>query len=394
MGKSVSDYYAEKMQKLLEAQKQQNNAVPQRPLSAPQKTPQNKAGRDYYDKFRRAEPGPQKRQTVQATPVRQRPSDAVGKDDRKSRSASYTPPKATAQGTEKNTDGRRAAENTAKRKTPEQTEADRRREERAREEAIEKARRARRFRKLRDAVISFVLIIAVFGVMCVFVYRLLFVISNISAEGNETYSSENIVAASGVGEGDHLYSFRSSVVGSIIKHRCPQIVDVDVTRRAPSTITFNVTEEKCMYYADFYGEYRAVSESLRVLFSLSAEEAENSELIYLKLPAVQSAVAGERAEFATLKNDSYIYDVVSAVADSELSERVGMIDLRSKYDIKLACDGKYLLTLGEAESVDTKLRIARSVLDDDMFKNDDKARIDLSDLSKTSVVVDNQITFD
>lgn len=401
MGKSVTDYYAEKMQKLLEAQKQSTKQGPVLSAAAAKKpTP---PGREYYNKFRREGAAGN---TVKPKAPLQGQRAMGGTAPRPQSGTSYAPPRyapprATAQSTERRKQGAGqppksggAPNSKGKAKTPEQTLADRRREEEARNEAIEKARRARRLRKVRDALISFVLIVAVFGAMCVAVYRLLFIVSDVGAEGSDVYAPEQIVAASGVDEGDHLYSFRASVVSSLIKHRCPQITDVSITRRIPSTVTFNVTEEECRYYTDFYGEYRGISASMRVLFSISADEAKRRGLVLMKLPPVRSAIAGERAEFATIKNDSYIYDVVSAVAESELSDRINTIDLQSKYDVRLVCDGKYLMMLGTSESVETKLRIAKSVLEDEMFNSEDKARIDLSDLSKTSVVVDNQLVLD
>lgn len=392
MGKSVSDYYAEKMQKLLEAQKQNAKNAPTS-LSAPgakrQQTStlprQANPNRSYYENFRQ--------NTVRSASGAQNTGGKAPTRQNQRVNNGYAPPKATVQGA--GVSGTKAKGGSApKRKTPEQTLADRQREERAHAEAMDRARRARRLRKTRDALISFVLILAVFAAMCFAVYRLLFVVSDVRGEGSSAYSSEDIVRASEVMEGDHLYSFRSSVVSSLITHRLPQIKEVDVERKIPSTIVFNVTEEPCRYYADFYGEYRAISSSLRVMFSLSAEEAAERGLVLLKLPAVQKAVAGDRAEFSTLKNDSYVYDIAEAVASSALSERVGIIDLRSKYDIKLVCDNKYLMILGDSENAETKLRIAASVLEDEMFNSESKARIDLSDLSKTSVVIDDQLTFD
>ena len=121
----------------------------------------------------------------------------------------------------------------------EQTEADKRRERAAKQEALEKAKRARRLRKIRDAVISFVLILAVFAVMCIVVYRLLFVISDISVDGSENYSADEIIAASGVAEGDHLYSFRASSTEQSIILRCPLVSSVRVKRSAPRKVTFS-----------------------------------------------------------------------------------------------------------------------------------------------------------
>lgn len=276
----------------------------------------------------------------------------------------------------------------------EQTEADKRRERAAKQEALEKAKRARRLRKIRDAVISFVLILAVFAVMCIVVYRLLFVISDISVDGSENYSADEIIAASGVAEGDHLYSFRASSTEQSIILRCPLVSSVRVKRSAPRKVTFQITEEKSTYYADFYGEYRAMSSDLRVLYSVTRDEAREQGLVLLKLPAVSKAVSGTAAQYSSVRSDRYIYDTVKALSESELWGRIGAVDLTGKYDIKMVCDGKYLLSLGDSGSADSKLRIAAAVLKDDMFSGDDKAKIDLTNLAQTGVVVDNRLELD
>ena len=276
----------------------------------------------------------------------------------------------------------------------EQTEADKRRERAAKQEALEKAKRARRLRKIRDAVISFVLILAVFAVMCIVVYRLLFVISDISVDGSENYSADEIIAASGVAEGDHLYSFRASSTEQSIILRCPLVSSVRVKRSAPRKVTFQITEEKSTYYADFYGEYRAMSSDLRVLYSVTRDEAREEGLVLLKLPAVSKAVSGTAAQYSSVRSDRYIYDTVKALSESELWGRIGAVDLTGKYDIKMVCDGKYLLSFGDSGSADSKLRIAAAVLKDDMFSGDDKAKIDLTNLAQTGVVVDNRLELD
>lgn len=276
----------------------------------------------------------------------------------------------------------------------EQTEADKRRERAAKQEALEKAKRARRLRKIRDAVISFVLILAVFAVMCIVVYRLLFVISDISVDGSENYSADEIIAASGVAEGDHLYSFRASSTEQSIILRCPLVSSVRVKRSAPRKVTFQITEEKSTYYADFYGEYRAMSSDLRVLYSVTRDEAREQGLVLLKLPAVSKAVSGTAAQYSSVRSDRYIYDTVKALSESELWGRIGAVDLTGKYDIKMVCDGKYLLSFGDSGSADSKLRIAAAVLKDDMFSGDDKAKIDLTNLAQTGVVVDNRLELD
>lgn len=453
MAKSVNDYYAEKMKRLLELQKQEDSRRAAEGRSLPpsargqadaNRTPQAArtptVGQQYYNSFRNRNAAPRSQgvenpaagqsqrgekafagavfsgntartgqahagQPYTGQPYAEQPYAQHTRPDA-SRAASYTAPRVrtgaagtagragqSAQDTpsrNSQTDGARQRKNTS----PEQTAADRNRERLAREEALQKAKKARKVRKARDTIISFALIIAVFAVMCVVVYRLLFKVSEINVVGSESYTAEEIIEASGIGVGDHLYSFRASTLEKNVILRCPQVKSVEVNRSAPKKVTLTVSEKPCAFYADFYGEYRAVSSDLRVLYSVTRDEAQERGLVLLRLPAVTKAVAGSEAKYSSVRRDDYIYAVTEALQNSELWGRVSAVDLTGKYDIEIVCDGKYLLTLGDSSAVESKLRIGAAVLSDEMFDGDDKAKIDLTNLSETGVVVDNRLELD
>ena len=451
MAKSVNDYYAEKMKRLLELQKQEDSRRAAEGRSLPPsargqadatRTPQAArtptVGQQYYNSFRNRNAAPRSQgvetpaagqsqrgekafagavfagqrtsagQAHAGQPYAEQPYAQYAQRTRPdaSRAASYTAPRVrtgaagtagragqSAQDTpsrNSQTDGARQRKNTS----PEQTAADRNRERLAREEALQKAKKARKVRKARDTIISFALIIAVFAVMCVVVYRLLFKVSEINVVGSESYTAEEIIEASGIGVGDHLYSFRASTLEKNVILRCPQVKSVEVNRSAPKKVTLTVSEKPCAFYADFYGEYRAVSSDLRVLYSVTRDEARERGLVLLRLPAVTKAVAGSEAKYSSVRRDDYIYAVTEALQNSELWGRVSAVDLTGKYDIEIVCDGKYLLTLGDSSAVESKLRIGAAVLSDEMFDGDDKAKIDLTNLSETGVVVDNRLELD
>ena len=369
MPKSINEYYSEKMKNLLEIQAEKDMAAR---LSSPS---EKNSARGYYDDFRtrvaRERRAPQK--GPQSAPQnKQKGSTAASSDTQRG-------PEAQKQRVKIN---------------PEQTARDRL-EERLREiEALNNAKKARKLRKLRDGLISVALICAVFIVMCVVVYRLLFVISDIKAEGFERYTSNEIVRASGVVKGDHLYSFSSKEVGQLMMLRCPEISEVDVERTPPGEIVFKVTEEKPAFYADFYGEYRLIGPTLRILGSVTENDAKEKKCVKLVLPDISRANAGLTPDFADLRDDSYIYETTGALLESDLSDRAGTLNLSDKYNITLTVDGKYIIKLGNSESISTKLRIATAVLKDEMFSKDTKATIDVTDLSQTSVVEDQGLKID
>ncbi|MBQ3526957.1 MAG: FtsQ-type POTRA domain-containing protein [Clostridia bacterium] len=409
MGKSVNEYYSEKMKRLLEMQKNNATATLAAPvekqntsrMSPERQAPKKDGKREYYDDFRKriehekagvSLPPSHSRQNPRPRP--KTPAERTAVDDirqgrvpaRRHESINARPEGAKAKAGQ--------SRPLRKRVSPEQTARDRYEENIRRLEALETARRARVMRMIRDGLVSFLLIFAVLTVMCVVVYRLLFVIGDIRVEGADKYSQDEIVLASGVDLGDHLYSFSSREMGELLMLRCPEIDSVDVDRTPPGKIEINVTEEKPAFYADFYGEYRLLSTSLRLLRSVTEEEAVSLGCVKIKLPDIVQATAGKNISFADVRNDKYIYDTCRALLESELCGRVGTVDVSDKFNMYLIVDSKYKIKLGDSESIETKLRIAAAVLEDEMFDNDVKALIDVTDLSETSVVVDDGLKLD
>ena len=80
-------------------------------------------------------------------------------------------------------------------------------DEARRMEAYERTVHNRQSRRALRAFAAFVLIFVLFATAAFIAYKLLFVISDISVEGNTTYTADEIIAASGVKSGDNLYSF-------------------------------------------------------------------------------------------------------------------------------------------------------------------------------------------
>ncbi len=230
---------------------------------------------------------------------------------------------------------------------------------------------------------------AVLAIFCV--YNLFFVVRSINVEGNERYTSEQILASAKINVGDKLYSFSSRIAEDDIKMYCPNVKNINVKRTPPGRIVITVEEEEAYYYADFYGELRAMTKDLRVLGAISEAVAEN--LIKLKIPEVSRAVAGETVAFKD-GECKYVYEVALAAAESQLVNRIGTVDLTNPNDVIITCDGKYILNLKEYKDSAAKLKIASKVLEDELFNNDNKAKIDLSELSNTGVVIDNQLVVD
>ena len=239
------------------------------------------------------------------------------------------------------------------------------------------------------------LTIIVFTILLVFgFYKLVFVVRNITVEGNLTYAADEIIEASGVRKGLNLYSFRASTTDSNVTFNCPYVERVEVKRSPPGTVTLTVIEDVPTYVADIFGKTVVLSDGLRVLDTLSEGEPVPEGLVALKLPAVSYSVEGRLIGFAGEKDERSIRATLEAAAQSELQGRISTIDLRDLYEIKASCDGEYLIVFGSSTDIEVKFATVSKVLEDAMFSSGNKATINVSDPSKTSVVFGGQTEID
>ena len=88
--------------------------------------------------------------------------------------------------------------------------------------------------KLLSTLIIFAAILA----GCVVFFR----VNTMVVEGNSRYTAEEIIAASGVQQGDNLFTLNKSKMVSQILTRLPYVDDLSINRRLPDTLIFYVTE--------------------------------------------------------------------------------------------------------------------------------------------------------
>ncbi|MBQ8747234.1 MAG: FtsQ-type POTRA domain-containing protein [Clostridia bacterium] len=258
-------------------------------------------------------------------------------------------------------------------------------------QAYQRAVRQKTFARLRR--VGLAVLIGVVFLVCalVLVYKLAYVVNDITVTGASLYSPETILDAAGVEEGQNLYSFSSRVVQNRVTLHCPYVRSLHVDRQAPDTVYFAVTEDEATFSAYIYGELRALSPSLRVLDSVTEDEAAANGLIRLCLPAVNQAVAGRVIVFENERGARMIRDIAAAVLASPLSDRITAVDLTDAHTLRMVCDGQFLLNFGDTKDVAVKLKIASAVLQDSLFSTAVKAQIDLTATDETSVVLDDQL---
>ncbi len=220
-------------------------------------------------------------------------------------------------------------------------------------------------------------------------YNLFFGISSIYAENTVNYNGDAVIAASGVTEGDRLYSFRADEVEDRITFVCPYIRSVTVERTVPNRVSFTLESDQAAYCVNIYGETLVLSEGLRVLGHY--DPAVNGTLTELFLPEVKYSVEGRVIVFADERQERFVREVLSCISASGLKDRIGAADLRDAYDVELECDGLYLMKMGGEKEFTSKLKMAEKTIADPDFTKNTPAFIDLATVGEASVRYDHTL---
>lgn len=261
-------------------------------------------------------------------------------------------------------------------------------------EAYRLARKRKIHYQMNRALSALLMMTLFVGCALALVYKLVYVIRDVDVTGSQRYTSEEILLASGVEAGDNLYSFSSRIAENAVTLQYPYVRELDVSRKAPSTVHFTVTEDTAVFYAEIYGEMRALSPSLRVLDRVSQSDIDALGLIRLRMPEIESAMAGRVVQFREEKFARQIRETTAEILSSVLSERITSVDLRNPYQVRMVADKRFLLEFGSNADLGIKMKVASAVLADELFKTDIKAQIDLSVSDSTSVILDNQLNLD
>ena len=228
------------------------------------------------------------------------------------------------------------------------------------------------------------------------VYKVVFVVKTVNVTGTEKYTDSEVLAASGIVEGDTLYSFSRTDAENEIIFRCPYIRSAEITRTIPNTVSVAVDEDTEMYFADIWGDYLILSPSLRVLGKTDRGQARENGLVELVLPAVSSSVTGKNISFVSARDERFIRNILSEVSSSELfaSGMLDKVDLSDEYAVAAQAEGKYLLKFGNESDSDLKLKMAYKTITSLQDENTSPARVDLTVVGEASVRFDMKLELD
>jgi len=204
------------------------------------------------------------------------------------------------------------------------------------------------------AFISLILLVCA----VVFVAFMLFQVRNITVMGCNSLTEEQVEALSGLEYGQSIFFVDTEAVMEALKAD-PYVNPVSVAIKYPYTVAIEIHERTPAAYIDVSG-MRLTIDSEAVLLSVDANPAG-------EVKPMVTGISTDRFEVGQpLGNDAYkrkvFSDLLSALKDCQLD--VVSIDMTYTSSVKLQTSGGFIVQLGNADALATKLSLACYALDE------------------------------
>jgi cell division protein FtsQ len=177
-------------------------------------------------------------------------------------------------------------------------------------------------------------------------------------KGETDYRLSELISKSGIRTGDMMSSVNEREAERILLEKCPYLKSVEVKKKFPNKICFEVEERVLGWYLEVSEDYYALDYDLLVLLETYDEESiKERGLTKLVLPEIESVVCDRLPEFG--HGDEQLIRETLKIIDSfrtnGIKERLTYLDLSNRFEIKLTIDGKFDVNLGDMKDIDTKL---------------------------------------
>ena len=220
-------------------------------------------------------------------------------------------------------------------------------------------------------------------VVAVFVFGLsiFFKVTDIQVTGNQVYTAEEVVAASGLKTGDNLVTINTGTVVGKILAQLPFVEELSMDRVLPGTVVIHVVESDVIYTVDGDdgGEW-LINGSGKIL----AKADGTTTYPHLSGVTAQSPEIGSPMTSEQTENLSAALELLPLLEETDSIAQVTEIQVDKTYDLVVLYGDTYEIHLGGTEQLEYKMEYLAAILSEPQVA--EGGIIDLS-LEQSSVAV-------
>lgn len=227
-----------------------------------------------------------------------------------------------------------------------------------RDEFLEKRKARQRKARKKRLITSFIaLSIALVITAVILCLTVFFPIAKITATGSKIYTSEEIVANSGVKIGDNIFTFGRKRASNSIKTNLPFVEKVEFSLDLPDTLKIKVYDAKAYYCVSYNGAYYNVSKLGWVLEKVSDK---TDGVFEIKISDVKCKV-GSEIVFNDKKSYKMLQNVVALLEENDF--KIDYVDVTNSVTIKAGVEGRFDVNFGTENSLENKIMHLKTTIE-------------------------------
>lgn len=216
--------------------------------------------------------------------------------------------------------------------------------------------RKRRIRQLILYAVGAVLLAALAVVLSLTVF---FKISSFEVRGDEVYAAEDVIAATGLSQGNNMFRFDRESVEELVTTQLPYVSSLEIKRSPTGKITLGVTAAHVAMAIDFGDSYTLLDKNCKVLET--GVQSINENVAVIKSSAPLTAESGHTAEFENKDDTELLCRIYQTLSEGGL-EKITQIDITDPTNVRLKYDMRITLKIGVPSSLEGKIEFITATL--------------------------------
>ena len=191
-----------------------------------------------------------------------------------------------------------------------------------------------------------------------------FKVQTLSVVGNVRYSVYQVIAASGIAEGENLMAVSKAEAAQNIHKKLPYVQDIRIDRRLPDTVLIEVTEcEAVAVILDETGAKWLINAQCKVLEPATADtQVDVDGLSVVEGATAVSPAAGEQLVLAKEEQLSALKALLGALEKTVLLPKVDSLQVEHTYELVLFYDERFEVQLGGTDELEYKARYLEEIV--------------------------------
>lgn len=228
--------------------------------------------------------------------------------------------------------------------------------------------------KFKRFLFVFIMLMTVFTVFFFLMNKYFFKVQKVIINdiyGNEKYSYDDVLNASGINIGSELYGIDLKQTKYNIKKQLTYVDNINIIRIPPSTVSIEIKTDKEMFGIKLGGDYYIISENFMVVEKIDVVGQGESGtedftppygIITIAADTVKKCCVGEKIEFSDADISDFLTEMVKLFKEYDLPEtmrsmniEIKSVNIKDKFNVVMNYNDRFLVKFGIFENIVPKI---------------------------------------